>query len=118
MIRTIRLSGVFGQLLSYATRSSSRPSPLRPRSSRPVCVCVPLPPARLTLAVELLPPSGGPWVRHEVPSITFAGGGKAEVRLAPEGTVHGQIVDDLGNPTAEAVLARMKRFDAPAQRQG
>src|SRR4051794_19807282 len=30
----------------------------------------------------------------------------------------GQIVDDLVNPTAEAVLARMKRFDAPAQRQG
>jgi len=30
----------------------------------------------------------------------------------------GQIVDDLDNPTAEAVLARMKRFDAPAQRQG
>jgi putative ABC transport system ATP-binding protein len=30
----------------------------------------------------------------------------------------GQIVDDLDNPTAEAVLARMKRFDAPARRQG
>jgi putative ABC transport system ATP-binding protein len=30
----------------------------------------------------------------------------------------GQIVDDLDAPTAEAVLARMKRFDAPAQRQG
>jgi len=30
----------------------------------------------------------------------------------------GQIVDDLENPAAEAVLARMKRFDAPAQRQG
>jgi putative ABC transport system ATP-binding protein len=30
----------------------------------------------------------------------------------------GQIVDDLDQPTAEAVLARMKRFDAPAQRHG
>jgi putative ABC transport system ATP-binding protein len=30
----------------------------------------------------------------------------------------GQIVDDLDNPTAEAVLARMKRFDAPARRHG
>ena len=30
----------------------------------------------------------------------------------------GQIVDDLDKPTAEAVLARMRRFDAPAQRQG
>ena len=30
----------------------------------------------------------------------------------------GQIVDDLDSPTAEAVLARMKRFDAPAHRQG
>jgi putative ABC transport system ATP-binding protein len=30
----------------------------------------------------------------------------------------GQIVDDLAEPTAEAVLARMKRFDAPAQRHG
>ena len=30
----------------------------------------------------------------------------------------GQIVDDLDKPTAEAVLARMKRFDAPAHRQG
>jgi putative ABC transport system ATP-binding protein len=30
----------------------------------------------------------------------------------------GQIVDDVAEPTAEAVLARMKRFDAPARRQG
>jgi putative ABC transport system ATP-binding protein len=30
----------------------------------------------------------------------------------------GQIVDDLDNPTAEAVLARMRRFDAPARRHG
>ena len=30
----------------------------------------------------------------------------------------GQIVDDIDQPTAETVLARMKRFDAPAQRQG
>ena len=30
----------------------------------------------------------------------------------------GQIVDDVSEPTAETVLARMKRFDAPARRQG
>ena len=30
----------------------------------------------------------------------------------------GRIVDDVAEPTAEAVLARMKRFDAPARRQG
>jgi putative ABC transport system ATP-binding protein len=30
----------------------------------------------------------------------------------------GRIVDDVDNPTAEAVLDRMKRFDAPARRQG
>ena len=30
----------------------------------------------------------------------------------------GQIVDDVAEPTAEAVLDRMKRFDAPARRQG
>jgi len=30
----------------------------------------------------------------------------------------GQIVDDIEAPTAETVLARMKRFDALAQRQG
>ena len=30
----------------------------------------------------------------------------------------GQIVDDVDNPTAESVLDRMKRFDAPAHRQG
>ena len=30
----------------------------------------------------------------------------------------GQIVDDVDSPTAETVLARMKRFDAPANRAG
>ena len=30
----------------------------------------------------------------------------------------GQIVDDLADPTAKTVLARMQRFDAPARRQG
>jgi putative ABC transport system ATP-binding protein len=30
----------------------------------------------------------------------------------------GQIVDDVEGPTAETVLARMKRFDAPARRHG
>jgi putative ABC transport system ATP-binding protein len=30
----------------------------------------------------------------------------------------GQIVDDVDDPTAEAVLARMKRFDTPAHRRG
>ena len=30
----------------------------------------------------------------------------------------GQIVDDVAAPTAEAVLDRMRRFDAPADRHG
>ena len=30
----------------------------------------------------------------------------------------GRIVDDIADPTAKSVLARMQRFDAPARRQG